>query len=110
MNKWQFYPGCIANKNFWPKRGHLGSFGLSFFNVMAKSVKRSVGRVNQIGITLKERDASISFMELWATLPEVISKPAFLYWRDGTLGAWKPSGDFALFYKSMPIFFEQIYF
>jgi hypothetical protein len=110
MNKWQFYPGCIANKNFWLKRDHLSSFGLSFFNVMAKSVKRSVGRVNQIGITIKERDASIPLKGLWETSVEVLSKSAFLCWCDGTLEAWRPSGHFDLFYKSMPIFFEQIYF
>ena len=110
MNKWQFYPGCIANKNFWPKRGHLSSFGLSFFNMMAKSVKRSVGRVNQIGITIKERDAFIPFKGLRETSVEVLSKSAFLCWCDGTLGAWRPSDHFDLFCKSMPMLFGQIYF
>ena len=64
---------------------------------MAKRVERSVGRVNQIEITIKEKDASISLMGLRAALPEVISKPAFLYWRDGTLGAWRLSCHFGLF-------------
>ena len=77
---------------------------------MAKRTKRSVDRVTQIGVTIKEKDDSISLMGLWATLPEVICKPAFFYWHDGTLGAWRPSGHFHLFNKSMPIFFEQIYF
>jgi hypothetical protein len=76
---------------------------------MTKKLKRSIGKVNQIGITIKERDASIPRKRLWETSSEVISKPAFLCWCDGTLGAWRPSGRFDLFYKSMPIFFEQIY-
>ena len=80
-----------------PQRGHFVSIGLSFFIIMAKRVKRSVGRVNQIGINIKERDASIPLKGLWATLPEVMFKPAFLYWRDGTMGAWRPSGRFGLF-------------
>jgi len=77
---------------------------------MAKRVKRSVGRVNQIGITIKERDASIPLKGLWETSPEVISRPAFLSWCGGTLEAWIPSRHFDPFYKSMPIFFGQIYF
>jgi len=77
---------------------------------MAKRVERSVGRINQIGFTIKEKDASISLMGLWATLPEVICKPAFVYWHDGTPGAWKPSGRFDLLQKSMPIFFGKIHF
>ena len=59
---------------------------------MAKRVERSIGRINQIGFTIKEKDASISFMGLRATLPEVICKSVFAYWHDGTLGAWRPSG------------------
>jgi hypothetical protein len=77
---------------------------------MAKRVKRSKGRVNQIGITIKERDPFVPLKGLWEISAELISKPAFLCWRDGTLGAWRPSGYVELFYKSMPIFFEQIYF
>jgi hypothetical protein len=110
MNKRQFHPCYIVNKNFWPKRGHLSSIGLSFFNIMAKRVNRSVGRVNQIGITIKERDASIPRKGSWETSVEATSKSALLCWCDGTLGAWRPSDHFDLFYKSMPLFFEKIYF
>jgi hypothetical protein len=77
---------------------------------MAKRVNRSASRVNQIGITIKERDASIPLKGSWEISVEVMSKPAFLCWHDGTLGAWRPSGHFELFYKSMPIFSEQVYF
>jgi hypothetical protein len=77
---------------------------------MAKRTKRSIGRVNQIGITIKERDASIPRKGLWETSVEVVSKPAFLCWCGGTLEAWRPPRHFDPFYKSMPIFFERIYF
>ncbi len=76
---------------------------------MAKRLKRSVGRVKQIGITIKERDATIPRKGFWEILPEVISEPAFPCWCGGILGAWRLSNHFDLFYKSMPISFEQIY-